>query len=141
MDHRTDAEMMETETQTATTAQTEELLSSASSSSSNQSNGVWDLLTLARHLINQGKPSQALQAVHFHYLYKKNFLSFNSFFQICFSSLSNYVILGFFLFIYLSFLGMKFEYSNYCLDIFISSIKNQDIEKKRKFLSLGIFFY
>lgn len=68
MDHRSDAEMMDTETQTteAEAAQPEELPSNATNNSTNnQSNGVWDLLTLARQLINQGKPSQALQAVKF----------------------------------------------------------------------------
>lgn len=34
-------------------------------SSSGQNNDVRQLLTLARQLINQGKPSQALQAVIF----------------------------------------------------------------------------
>ncbi|PON94238.1 hypothetical protein TorRG33x02_099760 [Trema orientale] len=64
MDHRSDAEMMETETATAAAvgAQPEEE-EVASSASSSQGNGVWDLLTLARQLINQGKPSQALQAL------------------------------------------------------------------------------
>ncbi|PON65032.1 hypothetical protein PanWU01x14_119490 [Parasponia andersonii] len=66
MDNRSDAEMMEMETETETAAavgaqpEGEEVASSASSS---QGNGLWDLLTLARQLINQGKPSQALQAV------------------------------------------------------------------------------
>jgi hypothetical protein len=46
-----DGEMMMMETET---------------SSSGQNDAVRDLLTLARQLINQGKPSQALQAViHF----------------------------------------------------------------------------
>jgi hypothetical protein len=43
-----DGEMMMMETET---------------SSSGQNDAVRDLLTLARQLINQGKPSQALQAV------------------------------------------------------------------------------
>lgn len=43
-----DGEMMETE-----------------ASSSGQNDAVRDLLTLARQFINQGKPSQALQAVIF----------------------------------------------------------------------------
>ncbi|KAK2660237.1 hypothetical protein Ddye_006770 [Dipteronia dyeriana] len=47
---RTDTEMMETESATATPQQ-------------NQGNSVRELLTLARQLINQGNPSQALQAV------------------------------------------------------------------------------
>ncbi|KAI9199904.1 hypothetical protein LWI28_000212 [Acer negundo] len=49
---RTDTEMMETETATATATPQRD-----------QGDSVRELLTLARQLINQGKPSQALQAV------------------------------------------------------------------------------
>lgn len=51
MDRRTDVEMIETETVTATQPHQD------------QDNVATELLTLARQLINQGKPSQALQAV------------------------------------------------------------------------------
>ncbi|KAL5847351.1 hypothetical protein ACOSQ3_010875 [Xanthoceras sorbifolium] len=50
---RTDTEMMESETATPPPQQPQQ----------DQSNVVRELLTLARQLINQGKPSQALQAV------------------------------------------------------------------------------
>lgn len=60
-----DAEMMETEAS-----------SQSQASSSGQNDAVRDLLTLARHLINQGKPSQALQAVIFFlFFFMKSFLT------------------------------------------------------------------
>ncbi|KAF4367998.1 hypothetical protein CsatB_011301 [Cannabis sativa] len=63
MDHRTEAELTHMEMETETAVQPDEVVANATTSSSNHGNPVWDLLTLARHLINQGKPSQALQAV------------------------------------------------------------------------------
>ncbi|KAJ0026391.1 hypothetical protein Pint_08734 [Pistacia integerrima] len=51
MDRRTDVEMIETETVTATQPRLDQV------------DVATELLTLARQLINQGKPSQALQAV------------------------------------------------------------------------------
>ncbi|KAM6542844.1 hypothetical protein CsatB_007291 [Cannabis sativa] len=53
----------ETKTETQTAAQPQEVPANASSSNINQGMPVWNLLTFARQLINQGKPSQALQAV------------------------------------------------------------------------------
>ncbi|KAM3710344.1 hypothetical protein ACJW30_01G022600 [Castanea mollissima] len=64
---RKDAEMMDTETETeteessATTMQNNN--STSSSTAQNDVVAVRDFLTLARQLIDQGKPSQALQAV------------------------------------------------------------------------------
>ncbi|XP_062091904.1 uncharacterized protein LOC133797840 [Humulus lupulus] len=60
MDHQNEAELTQMEMETA--AQAEEMAANASSSS-NHGNPVWDLLNFARQLINQGKPSQALQTV------------------------------------------------------------------------------
>lgn len=45
----------------------------ASNSNSDQPHVVRDLLVMARHLINQGKPSQALQAVIFSFFYFLDF--------------------------------------------------------------------
>ena len=54
---RNDTEMMETETETSAAVQQE--------LSSQNDVAIRDFLTLARQLIDQGKPSQALQAVTF----------------------------------------------------------------------------
>lgn len=63
---RKDTEMMDTETETeessATTMQNNNTTTS-SSAAQNDAVAVRDFLTLARQLIDQGKPSQALQAV------------------------------------------------------------------------------
>lgn len=62
MEQLTDVEMMETETGTATAPSTQPQ-DMAATANGGQDNADWDLLALARQLINQGKPSQALQAV------------------------------------------------------------------------------
>lgn len=59
---RKDTEMMETEESSGTTMQNNNTSSSNSSTAQNDA-AVRDFLTLARQLIDQGKPSQALQAV------------------------------------------------------------------------------
>ena len=56
---RKDTEMMETEESSATTMQN----NNTSSITEQNDVAVRDFLTLARQLIDQGKPSQALQAV------------------------------------------------------------------------------
>lgn len=68
MEQLTDVEMMEMETETATetaTAPSTQPQDMAATANGGQDNADWDLLALARQLINQGKPSQALQAVIF----------------------------------------------------------------------------
>lgn len=58
----------------------------AVASNSGQNDAVRDLLTLARQLINQGKPSLALQAVSFHlFLYPFSFVYWFFFVLLIFS--------------------------------------------------------
>lgn len=52
------------------------MMDTEEASSSGQNDAVRDLLTLARQLINQGKPSQALQAVIFFLLFNSLFIYF-----------------------------------------------------------------
>ena len=62
---RRDTEMMDTETETETAESSATTMQNNNTSSSTAQNdvAVGDFLTLARQLIDQGKPSQALQAV------------------------------------------------------------------------------
>jgi len=60
---RRDTEMMDTETETAESSATTMQNNNTSSSTAQNDVAVGDFLTLARQLIDQGKPSQALQAV------------------------------------------------------------------------------
>lgn len=65
--HKEGGEMMETETTRVHQQQHHQEV--ASNSNGSQSDAIRDLLAMARHLINQGKPSQALQAVSFSHLF------------------------------------------------------------------------
>lgn len=62
-DVRMEGEMMETETAMAMAMEQQPQVASNSNSNAAPGDSVRDLLTMARQLINQGKPSQALQAV------------------------------------------------------------------------------
>lgn len=72
MDLRSDTDIMETDSAsaaaTATAAETQQHLRQG------QDVDLRELLALARQLINQGRPSQALQAVINHFFLKKNSL-------------------------------------------------------------------
>lgn len=72
-----DSEMVEAESSSSSSSQPQ-----PQASSSGQTDVVRDLLTLARQLITQGKPSQALQAVIFLLLF--NFLLFFLFISNCY---------------------------------------------------------
>lgn len=72
MDLRSDTDIMETDSASAaatgTAAETQQHLRQG------QDVDLRELLALARQLINQGRPSQALQAVINHFFKKKNSL-------------------------------------------------------------------
>lgn len=65
MNHSTDSEMMEADSAAAPPSSLPPPPSQVAGSSSDQNDVVRGLLITARHLIDQGKPSQALQAVNF----------------------------------------------------------------------------